>query len=44
MPKKKRSNEEFLTYLRAMLDQDYPKTKYNSPDAWRRRVTKDSQK
>jgi len=38
MPKKKRSREEFEAYLRAMLNQDYPKVKYNSPDAWRKRV------
>jgi hypothetical protein len=35
MPEKKRSKEEFETYLKAMLNQDYPKVKYNDPDAWR---------
>jgi hypothetical protein len=38
MPKEKRSREEFEAYLRAMLNQDYPKVKYQSPDAWRRRA------
>ena len=38
MPEKKRSREEFEAYLKAMLDQDYPKVKYQSPDAWRRRA------
>jgi len=40
MPEKKRSIEEFEAYLKAMLDQDYPKVKYQSPDAWRLRATK----
>ena len=40
MPEKKRSREEFETYLKAMLNQDYPKVKYQSPDAWRRRAFK----
>jgi len=38
MPEKKRSREEFEAYLKAMLDQDYPKVKYQSPDAWHQRV------
>jgi len=42
MPEKKRSREEFEAYLNAMLDQDYPKVKYQSPDAWRRRAFKKS--
>jgi hypothetical protein len=33
-PHEERSREEFKTYLKAMLEQDYPKTKYNNPDAW----------
>jgi hypothetical protein len=43
MPEKKRSREEFEAYLNAMLDQDYPKVKYQSPDAWRRRAFKKSE-
>ena len=38
MPKKKRSREEFEAYLKATLDQDYPKVKYTNPDAWYRRA------
>ena len=38
MREKKRSREDFEAYLKAMLDQDYPKVKYSSPDAWRKRV------
>jgi hypothetical protein len=33
-PSEKRSSEDFETYLKAMLKQDYPKTKYKNPDAW----------
>ena len=40
MPRKKRSKEEFEAYLKAMLNQDYPKVKYQSPDAWYRRANK----
>jgi 5-methylthioribose kinase len=40
MLEKKRSREEFEAYLKAMLKQDYPKVKYQSPDAWRRRAFK----
>ena len=43
MPEKKRSREEFETYLKAMLNQDYPKVKYNNPDAWRIRASKEKQ-
>jgi len=43
MPEKKRSREEFEKYLKAMLNQDYPKIKYQSPDAWRRRAFKKSE-
>lgn len=32
---KKRSNEEFEAFLKDMLDFDYPKIKYQNPDAWR---------
>ena len=42
MPEKKRSREEFEVYLKAMLEQDYPKVKYQSPDAWRFRAIKKS--
>ena len=38
MPEKKRSREDFEAYLKAMLDQDYPKVKYQSPDAWHQRA------
>jgi hypothetical protein len=40
MLEKKRSNKEFEAYLKATLDQDYPKVKYQSPDAWRIRASK----
>jgi len=40
MADKKRSREEFEAYLKAMLDQDYPKVKYHSPDAWYKRALK----
>ena len=42
MPEKKRSQKEFEAYLKAVLDQDYPKVKYQTPDAWRRRALKKS--
>jgi hypothetical protein len=42
MPEKKRSREDFEAYLRAMLNQDYPKVKYQSPDVWRLRAFKKS--
>jgi hypothetical protein len=42
MPDKKRSNKEFELYLKAMLNQNYPKVKYQSPDAWRARAAKSS--
>ena len=38
MREKRRSKEEFEAYLKAMLNQDYPKVKYSSPDAWRQRA------
>ena len=40
MPEKKRSKEEFEAYLKAMLNQKYPKVKYTNPDAWRLRALK----
>jgi IS5 family transposase len=42
MPEKRRTREEFEAYLKAMLDQDYPKVKYQSPDAWQARANKKS--
>jgi hypothetical protein len=42
MPEKKRSRKEFEAYLKAMLEQEYPKVKYQSPDAWRQRAFKKS--
>ena len=41
MSEKKRSREDFEAYLKAVLDQDYPKVKYQSPDAWRLRVSRE---
>jgi len=41
MTKKKLSREDFEAYLKAMLDQDYPKVKYQSPDSWRLRASKE---
>jgi len=38
MPDKKRSREEFEAFLKAMLEQDYPKVKYSNPDAWHLRA------
>ena len=32
--KTKRTKEDFELYLKAMLEQDYPKVKYEHPDAW----------
>ena len=43
MSEKKRSREEFEAYLKAMLEQDYPKVKYSNPDAWRLRASKEKQ-
>ena len=40
MGEKKRSREEFEAYLRAVLNQDYPKVKYTNPDSWRQRASK----
>jgi hypothetical protein len=37
---KKRSRKEFEAYLKAILDQDYPKIKYQNPDAWTQRANK----
>jgi len=44
MPEKKRSSKEFEEFLKAQLEQDYPKVKYQSPDAWRIRALKGSKK
>jgi hypothetical protein len=35
MPEKKRSKEEFETFLKALFDRDSPKVKYQNPDVWR---------
>ena len=40
MPQKRRSQEEFEAYLKALLNQDYPKIKYQTPDAWQVKVKK----
>ena len=42
MPEKRRTREEFEAYLKAMLNQDYPKIKYQRPDAWQTRANKKS--
>ena len=42
MPEKRRTREEFEAYLKAMLNQDYPKIKYQNPDAWQARANKKS--
>jgi hypothetical protein len=42
MPEKKRRKEEFEAYLKAMLEQEYPKVKYQNPDAWRLRAFRKS--
>jgi hypothetical protein len=36
MSRKKRSRKEFELYLRKILEQDYPKIKYQNPDSWYR--------
>ena len=43
MPEKKRSRVEFEAYLKAVLEQNYPKVKYSNPDAWRLSATKNKQ-
>lgn len=40
MPQKRRSQEEFEVYLKAMLNQNYPKIKYQHPDAWQAKARK----
>ena len=40
MPEKRRSKKEFEEYLKTVLEQDYPKVKYQNPDAWRIRAIK----
>ena len=44
MPEKKRSREDFEAFLKVMLEQKYPKVKYQNPDAWRIRALKGSKK
>ena len=44
MPEKKRSREEFEAFLKVMLEQKYPKVKYQNPDAWRIRALKGTKK
>ena len=39
-PPEKRSREDFETYLKAMLEQDYPKVQYSNPDSWRQKARK----
>ena len=41
-PVKRRSREEFEAYLKAMLDQDYPLVKYQSPNTWQARTNNKS--
>ncbi len=40
MPEKRRSQEEFQAYLKSMLNQKYPKIKYQNPDAWQAKARK----
>ena len=35
MSEKKRSKEEFETFLKSLFDKDSPKVKYQNPDGWR---------
>ena len=42
--REQRSREDFETYLKAMLEQDYPKVKYSNPDAWRLKARKNETK
>ncbi len=42
MPKKRLSKKEFDAYLKALLEQDYPKVKYQTPDCWRQRAYRKS--
>jgi hypothetical protein len=37
LAEKKLSKDEFKAFLKTLLDQDYPKTKYTNPDAWQKR-------
>jgi hypothetical protein len=40
MPQKRLSQKEFEAYLKKVLEQDYPKVKYQSPDSWRSRANR----
>jgi hypothetical protein len=42
MNEKRRSKEDFEAYLKAMLNQKYPKVKYSNPDVWRQHTYKKS--
>jgi hypothetical protein len=35
MSEKRRSKEEFETFLKTLFDKDNPKVKYQNPDVWR---------
>ncbi len=35
MSEKRRSKEEFETFLKSLFEKDSPKVKYQNPDAWR---------
>jgi hypothetical protein len=35
MSEKKRSKQEFETFIKTLFDRDSPKVKYQNPDAWR---------
>jgi hypothetical protein len=35
MSEKRRSKEEFETFLKSLFDRDSPKVKYQNPDVWR---------
>jgi hypothetical protein len=35
MPEKRRSKEEFETFLKSLFDRDSPTVKYQNPDVWR---------
>ena len=35
MSEKRRSKEEFETFLKTLFDKDSPKVKYQNPDGWR---------
>jgi hypothetical protein len=35
MSEKRRSKEEFETYIKSLFNRDSPKVKYQNPDCWR---------